>query len=95
PEGCASILWRDPAKIAEAATQLKLTAPDLLRLGICDEIIPEASGGAHRNAAITAARLRAALKKHMRELMAMSTSELLEKRYEKFRTMGAYVDVPG
>src|SRR5919106_3422313 len=48
PEGCASILWRDPSKVAEAATQLKLTAPDLLQLGICDEIIPEAAGGAHR-----------------------------------------------
>ncbi|CAN5911283.1 acetyl-CoA carboxylase carboxyltransferase subunit alpha [soil metagenome] len=94
PEGCASILWRDPAKIAEAATQLKLTAPDLVRLGVCDEIIPEALGGAHRNTAITAARLRAALKKHMKELTAMSTSELLEKRYQKFRTMGAFVDVP-
>src|ERR1700760_2950482 len=76
PEGCASILWRDPAKVGEAAMQLKLTAPDLVELGICDEIVAEAPGGAHRNAAITAARLRAALKKHMRELMAMSTSEL-------------------
>src|ERR1044071_2856064 len=55
PEGCASILWRDPAKIGEAASQLKLTAPDLLALGICDEIIPEAAGGAHRNAPVTAA----------------------------------------
>src|SRR4029450_2056857 len=63
PEGCASILWRDPAKISEAATQLKLTAPDLVQLGICDEIIPEAAGGAHRNGAQTAAKLRIALKK--------------------------------
>src|SRR5256886_9686637 len=62
PEGCASILWRDPAKIGEAAAQLRLTAPDLVELGICDEIIAEAPGGAHRNAAVTASRLRAALK---------------------------------
>src|SRR5262249_29597451 len=48
PEGCASILWRDPSKIPEAASQLKLTAPDLVDLGVCDEIIPEAPGGAHR-----------------------------------------------
>src|SRR3954471_22008468 len=48
PEGCASILWRDPSKVPEAATQLKLTAPDLVQLGICDEIIVEAPGGAHR-----------------------------------------------
>ncbi|HEY6917615.1 MAG TPA: acetyl-CoA carboxylase carboxyltransferase subunit alpha, partial [Tabrizicola sp.] len=67
PEGCASILWRDPGKISEAATQLKLTAPDLAELGICDEIIPEAPGGAHRNAAVTAAKLRATIKKHLKE----------------------------
>ncbi len=95
PEGCASILWRDPAKISEAATQLKLTAPDLLSLGICDEIVPEASGGAHRNAAITAARLRTALKKHLRELTEMPTAELIEKRYQKVRTMGAFVETSG
>jgi acetyl-CoA carboxylase carboxyl transferase subunit alpha len=95
PEGCASILWRDPAKIAEAATQLKLTAPDLLSLGICDEIIPEAAGGAHRNAPVTAARLRTAIKKHLRELTEMSTTEVLERRYQKFRTMGAYVESTG
>ena len=92
PEGCASILWRDPTKIGEAATQLKLTAPDLVSLGICDEIIPEAAGGAHRNAALTAAKLRASIKKHLRELTEMSTTELLEKRYQKFRTMGAFIE---
>jgi acetyl-CoA carboxylase carboxyl transferase subunit alpha len=95
PEGCASILWRDPAKIGEAATQLKLTAPDLVQLGICDEIVPEAPGGAHRDPAVTAAKLRAALKKHLRELTEMPPSELLEKRYEKFRRMGAFVEATG
>jgi acetyl-CoA carboxylase carboxyl transferase subunit alpha len=95
PEGCAAILWRDPSKIAEAAKQLKVTAPDLMQLGICDEIIPEAAGGAHRNPAVTAANLRASIKKHLRELTAMSTTELLEKRYQKFRTMGAYVESTG
>ncbi|HVK88395.1 MAG TPA: acetyl-CoA carboxylase carboxyltransferase subunit alpha [Kofleriaceae bacterium] len=95
PEGCASILWRDPAKISEAATQLKLTAPDLLSLGICDEVIPEAPGGAHRNAALTASKLRTAIKKHLRELTEMSTTELLERRYQKFRTMGAFVEANG
>jgi len=95
PEGCASILWRDPTKIGEAAAQLKLTAPDLMSLGICDEIIPEAAGGAHRNAALTAAKLRASLKKHLRELTEMSTTELLDKRYQKFRTMGAFVETTG
>jgi len=94
PEGCASILWRDPAKIAEAATQLKLTAPDLVQLGICDEIIAEAPGGAHRNAAVTAAKLRAAIKRHMRELVALPTDELVEQRYQKFRKMGAFIEQP-
>jgi acetyl-CoA carboxylase carboxyl transferase subunit alpha len=94
PEGCASILWRDPAKIAEAATQLKLTAPDLVNLGICDEIIPEAPGGAHRNAAVTAAKLRQALKTHLRELVDLPTQELIERRYQKFRKMGAFVEQP-
>ncbi len=94
PEGCASILWRDPSKIGEAAAQLKLTAPDLVGLGICDEIIPEADGGAHRNAAVTASRLRAALKRHLRELCELPTAELIERRYQKFRTMGAFVEAP-
>jgi acetyl-CoA carboxylase carboxyl transferase subunit alpha len=94
PEGCASILWRDPAKIAEAATQLKLTAPDLVQLGICDEIIPEAAGGAHRSPAQTAAKLRMALKKHLKELVALPPAELIERRYQKFRKMGAFVETP-
>jgi acetyl-CoA carboxylase carboxyl transferase subunit alpha len=94
PEGCASILWRDPAKIAEAATQLKLTAPDLLSLGICDEIIPEAPGGAHRSPAATASKLRASIKKHLKELVELPPAELVERRYQKFRKMGAFVESP-
>jgi acetyl-CoA carboxylase carboxyl transferase subunit alpha len=94
PEGCASILWRDPAKISEAATQLKLTAPDLVQLGICDQIIPESAGGAHRNPAVTAAKLRAAIKQQLRELSELPTSELIEKRYQKFRKIGAFVEQP-
>jgi acetyl-CoA carboxylase carboxyl transferase subunit alpha len=94
PEGCASILWRDSAKIGEAATQLKLTAPDLLELGICDEIIPEAAGGAHRGPAQTASKLRAALKTHLRELCDLPPAELVERRYQKFRKMGKFLDQP-
>ncbi|HSD87261.1 MAG TPA: acetyl-CoA carboxylase carboxyltransferase subunit alpha [Kofleriaceae bacterium] len=94
PEGCASILWRDPAKIAEAATQLKLTAPDLLQLGICDEIIPEAAGGAHRSPALTAAKMRTAMKRQLKELVELPPSELVERRYQKFRKMGAFVEAP-
>jgi acetyl-CoA carboxylase carboxyl transferase subunit alpha len=94
PEGCASILWRDPAKIGEAATQLKLTAPDLVQLGVCDEIIQEAPGGAHRNAALTAARLRTAIKRHLYELVELPPGELIERRYQKFRKLGAFVEHP-
>jgi acetyl-CoA carboxylase carboxyl transferase subunit alpha len=94
PEGCASILWRDPAKISEAAAQLRLTAPDLIELGVCDEIIPEAPGGAHRDAAVTAAKLRSAIKRHLKELVDLSASELVERRYQKFRRMGAFVEAP-
>jgi acetyl-CoA carboxylase carboxyl transferase subunit alpha len=92
PEGCASILWRDPAKVGEAASQLRLTAPDLVQLGVCDEIIPEAAGGAHRSAALTAAKLRVALKRHLKELCELSTAELVERRYQKFRKLGAFVE---
>jgi len=92
PEGCASILWRNPAKISEAATQLKLTAPDLLQLGVCDEIIPEAPGGAHRNAAVTAAKMRIAMKRHLKELSELPTDEMIEQRYQKFRKMGSFVE---
>src|SRR4051812_1232865 len=94
PEGCASILWRDPAKIGEAAAQLKLTAPDLVELGICDEIIQEAPGGAHRNAPLTANKLRAAIKRHLQELVELPTAELVERRYQKFRKLGAFVEQP-
>jgi acetyl-CoA carboxylase carboxyl transferase subunit alpha len=92
PEGCASILWRDPAKIGEAAAQLKLTAPDLVALGICDEVIPEAPGGAHRNAPLTASRLRTALKTHLKALIELPPAELIERRYQKFRRMGSYIE---
>jgi acetyl-CoA carboxylase carboxyl transferase subunit alpha len=94
PEGCASILWRDSAKVPEAAAQLKLTAPDLRQLGICDEIIPEAPGGAHRDVAVTAAKVRSALKRHLRELTALPREELAERRYQKFRAMGAFTEQP-
>ena len=92
PEGCASILWRDPARVGDAAAQLKLTAQDLVQLGICDEIIPEAPGGAHREPAVTASNIRAALKRNLKELIDLPADELVAKRYQKFRAMGAIVD---
>src|SRR6478735_2762109 len=77
PEGCASILWRDPAKIGEAATQLKLTAPDLLDLGIADEIVAEPPGGAHRNPDAAANAAGDAIARHLAELRAVPPARLL------------------
>ncbi len=90
PEGCASILWRDPSKVADAAEQLKLRAKDLIKLGICDEIIDEPCGGAHRDPHKAAASLRASLKKNLAELCELGPDELIEQRYQKFRQIGAF-----
>jgi acetyl-CoA carboxylase carboxyl transferase subunit alpha len=92
PEGCASILWRDSAKIPEAAAQLKLTAPDIVALGVCDEIIQETPGGAHRDAPRTAAKIRSAIKRHLKELTALSPRELQDGRYQKFRKIGSFIE---
>ncbi len=94
PEGCASILWRDSTKVGEAAEQLKLTAPDLKRLGVIDEIVPEADGGAHRDPAVTASHIRSAIKRCLKELCALSSADLVEQRYQKFRAMGAFTEAP-
>ncbi|MBI5696268.1 MAG: acetyl-CoA carboxylase carboxyltransferase subunit alpha [Nitrospirae bacterium] len=91
PEGCAAILWNDGAKAAEAAELLRLTAQDLLKLKVIDEIIKEPLGGAHRDVDATAKALDKALKKHLKELMKMSPDELAEDRYAKFRAMGKFV----
>lgn len=96
PEGCASILWRDQAKAGEAAAQLKLTAADLHRLGICDEIIPEGPGGAHRAPTSTAEKVREAIGRHLAELEQMQPDELLVARYQKFRALGSFdEETPG
>jgi acetyl-CoA carboxylase carboxyl transferase subunit alpha len=88
PEGCAAILWRDPAKKVEAAEALKITAPDLLRAGIIDEIVPEPVGGAHTNPEAAAASLDAVLTRVLAEVSALDNDDRLEKRYAKFRNMG-------
>jgi acetyl-CoA carboxylase carboxyl transferase subunit alpha len=90
PEGCAAILWGDGSKASEAAELLRLTAPDLLRLGVIDGIVPEPLGGAHRNWEAAAAHLRQALRDHLWELKSKSVDELLRGRYEKFRKMGVF-----
>jgi acetyl-CoA carboxylase carboxyl transferase subunit alpha len=88
PEPCSSILWRDPSHAAEAAEALKLTAADIHRLGIADEVVPEPPGGAHRDFKQAAALLGPVIARHLAELSSLSTAELLEARYRKYRAMG-------
>lgn len=91
PEGCASILWRDPTRVSDAAEQLKVTASDLRRLGIADEVVQEAPGGAHRGREETAKNLKECIARHLSELVAMSPEELVDDRYKKFRDIGEFV----
>jgi acetyl-CoA carboxylase carboxyl transferase subunit alpha len=90
PEGCAAILWGDAAKASEAAELMRVTAPDLLRLGVIDGIVPEPPGGAHRNWEATAANLRTALRDQLWQLKSRSPEQLVEERYDKFRRIGAF-----
>jgi acetyl-CoA carboxylase carboxyl transferase subunit alpha len=92
PEGCASILWRDDGKKPEAAAAMKITATDLVRLGVVDEVIAEAPGGAHRDHDMSAKMLGDALRRHLAELYYMTPDELRADRYKKFRHMGAFVE---
>src|SRR6266849_11111788 len=93
PEGCAAILWGDATKAPEATELLRVTAPDLLRLGVIDAIVPEPIGGAHRNWEATAASLRAALRDQLWQLKSKSDAELIEERHEKFRRIGVFEEI--
>lgn len=90
PEGCAAILWKDRAKTPEAAVALKLTAEDLLRLGVIDEIIKEPVGGAHRNPEVTANNIKVSIKKYLTQLTSVSKEELVKNRYDRFRKIGVF-----
>jgi acetyl-CoA carboxylase carboxyl transferase subunit alpha len=90
PEGCASILFRDAARAREAAEAMKITARDLLDLGVIDEIVPEPSGGAHRDPALAARAVGAAIERHLSELEGSSGEELVRRRLAKFMAMGEY-----
>ena len=90
PEGCAAILYKDPSKVEEAANNLKLSSHSLLKLGLIDGIIDESLGGAHRDPECTALNLKRVVLETLEELKSMSTEELLEKRYSKFRGMGVF-----
>jgi acetyl-CoA carboxylase carboxyl transferase subunit alpha len=90
PEGCASILWKDAGKAKDAAEQLGLTAPRLKSLGLVDKVVREPTGGAHRNPNQMAKRLKAVLLNELDALEKLSTEDLLQKRYERLRSYGAY-----
>jgi acetyl-CoA carboxylase carboxyl transferase subunit alpha len=90
PEGCAAILWKDQDKKAEAAEAMKLTAPDLLAFGVIDEIIPEPQGGAHTDPAAMCRRVGDVIQRALEELLRLPPNELIARRYEKFRNLGAY-----
>ncbi len=88
PEGCAAILWKDGAKAPLAAEVLKLTGPDLLKMGLIDEMITEPLGGAHRDAQKIAASVKEVILRNLKELGSLDKEELLKLRYKKFRSMG-------
>jgi len=90
PEGCAAILWKDQNRKAEAAEAMKLTAPDLLTLGVIDEIIPEPQGGAHTDPAAMARRVGDVLQRSLDDLLRLPPKELVARRYDKFRKLGAF-----
>jgi len=90
PEGCAAILWGDSAKAPEAAELMRITAPDLLRFGVIEAIVPEPAGGAHRDWDEAARHLREALGKALAEVQALAADRLVSDRAEKFRRLGAY-----
>ena len=92
PEGCASILWRDPTRGADAAAAMRVTAKDALSLGLIDEVIPEPLGGAHRDTETTAAAIKEAVTRHIRELSKLSVSKLRSLRYEKLRSLGRFAE---
>ena len=92
PEGCAAILWKDGKKKEAAAESLKLTSHDLYRLGVTDEVVKEPLGGAHRDPRKVSESLREVLGRHLRELDGMDMKTLLNRRYEKFRRVGTFID---
>jgi acetyl-CoA carboxylase carboxyl transferase subunit alpha len=90
PEGCAAILWKDGAAAAQAAEALKLTAADLAKLGVVDEVIEEPLGGAHNDPEQATLALKYALQKHLNDLRGLPADQLVAMRYERYRHLGVY-----
>ncbi len=95
PEGCAAILWKHRNQAPAAAEALKLTARDLEKLKLVDEVIPEAMGGAHQDPERAIGDLRKTVVKHLKELEKVPVAKLLEQRYAKFRRVGEFIENPG
>jgi acetyl-CoA carboxylase carboxyl transferase subunit alpha len=92
PEACSAILWRDRKHAPEAAEALKLTAQDLLKLDVVDEIVSEPEGGAHRDYETAAANLGSALRRNLAKVIEQPIDQLLKKRYKKFRSIGSFAE---
>jgi acetyl-CoA carboxylase carboxyl transferase subunit alpha len=90
PEGCAAILWKDRSAAAKAAEALQLSAVTLKKLSVVDDVIPEPLGGAHNDPVQSAASLKTTIQKHLAELRTLSTTKLLDARYERYRNLGSY-----
>ena len=96
PEGCASILWKDGQKADEAASRLRITAPELLELGVVDRVVEEPAGGAHQDPTAAARLVDAALGQALTELRRLTPEQLVQDRYDRFRKLGAFTgDVAG
>lgn len=92
PEGCAAILWKDQARAQDAAQALKLTAPDLKRLGLIDEVVAEPPGGAHMDPAAMCGSLAASIRRNLKELRRVKSDALIQRRYKKYRSMGRFLE---
>lgn len=90
PEGCAAITWKDGAFASKAAEALQLTAPEIMKAGVADGIVPEPLGGAHRDAVGTALKMKDVLVKELKKLEALSVDELLKQRYLRYRKLGRF-----
>ena len=92
PEGCAAILWKDQARAEDAARALRLTAPDLKKLGIIDEILPEPPGGAHMDPSAMADTIAVAIRRQLKAVRKLKPDALVTRRFKKFRAMGVFND---
>ncbi|MCL2160188.1 MAG: acetyl-CoA carboxylase carboxyl transferase subunit alpha, partial [Oscillospiraceae bacterium] len=92
-KGFASILWKDPKREKEAIIRQKMTADDLLSLGIIDGVVPEPPEGAHKDIVLAAAAIKAAIEANLALLMKLSPAEIYEQRYKKFREIGFYSEI--